>query len=76
MIAPSSARPQAISATATRRPAGVTGTMSPYPTVDSVEQAHHTESPKVWIVACGRPRSTWYMARDAANPSSKADMPA
>lgn len=76
MIAPSSARPHVISAAATRRPSGVTGTTSPYPTVDSVEQAHHTESPKVRIVACGCPRSTWYMASDAANPSSEADIPA
>lgn len=46
-------------ATAIVRPFGVTGATSPYPTVESVEAAHHTESPKVTIVACGAWYSAW-----------------
>lgn len=59
VTAPSSASPQAITPTAVTRPPVVTGVTSPYPTVASVAQAHHTASPKVRIVAPGASTSYW-----------------
>ena len=61
---------------ATNRPTGVTGVSSPYPTVVIVTTAHHSDLPKVVIVAPAASRSASNIANDARNTISTAEDPA